>query len=148
MTGVEIRPARLEDCRALLGLIQDHAHFEHSSATIGEGALTAILRGDVAPVTLFVVARGDDLLGYAALTLDYSLWRASRWAHLDCLYLIEEVRGRGMGAKLLTHVQEFARLTNADRLEWQTPDWNRKAINFYRWQGASYSAKARFFLTM
>lgn len=148
MTGVEIRPARPGDCRALLGLIQDHARFEHSAATIGEGALTAILKGDVAPFTLFVVARGDDLLGYAALTFDYSLWRASRWAHLDCLYLIEEARGRGLGAKLLTHVQEFARLTNADRLEWQTPDWNRKAISFYRRQGASYSTKARFHVTL
>lgn len=148
MTGVEIRPARVEDCRALLGLIRDHARFEQSAATIDEGGLTAILGRDVAPVMLFVAARGNDLLGYAALTFDYSVWRASRWAHLDCLYLVEEARGRGIGAQILTFVQGIARSMHADRLEWQTPDWNRKAINFYRWQGASYSAKARFFLTM
>jgi GNAT superfamily N-acetyltransferase len=89
------------------------------------------------PVRIFVASLAEEALAYAAFTLDYSLWRARKWAHLDCLYVQREARGKGIGSMLLRHVADESLRLAADRLEWQTPDWNDKAIAFYSREGAT-----------
>ncbi|WP_420710438.1 GNAT family N-acetyltransferase [Asticcacaulis sp. SL142] len=66
------------------------------------------------------------------------------WAHLDCLYVETQARSQGAGASLLHHAKATAQRLGADRLEWQTPEWNERAIAFYIREGASGQAKMRF----
>lgn len=143
---VRIRRAGPADGAALLALITAHAAFERAEATIGAEALGHLLDDPAPPCELFVAVRGEAPLGYAAMTLDYALWRGCWWAHLDCLYVDAAHRGQSIGAKLLLAVCDAARTAGADRLEWQTPVWNRRAAAFYRRMGAGQSAKARFTL--
>lgn len=144
----KIRRAGLTDCAALLALIHQHAHFERSTATISLPELEGILVEPSAPVSIFVATHESLVLAYAAMTLDYSLWRSRIWAHLDCLFVAQRWRGHGLGAALLKHVHHAARALGADRLEWQTPDWNARAIAFYRREGADCSSKTRFFIEL
>lgn len=130
----------------LLELIREHAAYEQATAGITREELLRLLTERHVPVCLFV-AQGDRLQGYAALTFDHSLWRARRFAHLDCLFVRASDRGKGTGARLFAHVVDEARASGADRLEWQTPDWNRDAIRFYERQGGVWQSKARFSLT-
>lgn len=71
-----------------------------------------------------------ELLGYFSLTIDYSLWRDHIWAHLDCLYVTTNERGKGVGAGLLAEAIAVARRLGADQLEWQTPEWNERGVAF------------------
>jgi GNAT superfamily N-acetyltransferase len=139
-----IRLAAPADRDDLFGLIADHARFERTEATLTRAALDGILATTTPPVKILVAARQGNLLGYAAMTYDYSLWRAHRWAHLDCLFVQEEHRGLSVGRALLQAATDTARECGADRLEWQTPAWNEPAIAFYRRQNAKGLSKMRF----
>jgi GNAT superfamily N-acetyltransferase len=146
--NVVIRPAIPQDCTGLFDLIAAHARFEQSMATLSPSDLLTLLARDAAPVTIFVGERAGQLLGFAALTFDFALWRARRWAHLDCLFVRDDARKLGIGSKLMDTAVDCARKAGADRLEWQTPPWNEDAIAFYRRIGAESSAKVRFTLKL
>lgn len=143
-----IRDATPADADALLDLIQEHAAFERSQATLGREALLSVLADSTPPTHLFVAEESNRLVGYAALTFDYSLWRGERYGHLDCLFVREDCRGRRLGEKLLGYVKEKARGAGAERLEWQTPDWNEGAVRFYRREGGTALVKMRFSLDL
>lgn len=143
-----VRCAGPQDGAALLGLIRAHAVFEQAEATIDAAALAGLLAEAAPPCLLFVAAQSEALVGYAALTFDYALWRGRGWAHLDCLYVDAAHRGRAIGHRLLRAAAEAARTCGADRMEWQTPAWNRRAIAFYRREGAALAGKARFAMAL
>lgn len=140
----DLRRARVADALPLLRLIEEHAAFERSCSTISLADLTALLSASEPPTAILVAEKGGELLGYAALTFDYSLWRASRYAHLDCLFVRAECRGMAIGAQLLSEARQMARQTGARRLEGQTPEWNDRGIAFYKREGASTVKKVRF----
>lgn len=142
--SVAVRHAVPHDCSALFALIGEHARFEHGEATLTACEPLSILASGVPPVTIFVAANGEELLGFAALTIDFALWRARRWAHLDCLFVREDARGLGLGTKLLRAAVDHALTCGAGRMEWQTPAWNERAITFYRRACALDAAKVRF----
>lgn len=143
-----IRRAEPGDALQLHALITDHAEFERGQATIGLHDLNKLLAEDSRPTEILVAARRGCLLGYTAVTFDFSLWRGQRWAHLDCMFVREDARGQAVGAALLAHAKEIARSSGADRLEGQTPDWNSRGIVFYEREGASIAAKARFHFSL
>ena len=143
-----VRRARAADSAALLALICAHARFERAEASIDAQALAGLLADPAPPCLIFVAVRGEALVGYAALTLDFALWRGRCWGHLDCLYVDAAQRGQAIGPPLLRAAAEAAWARGADRMEWQTPAWNRRAMAFYRRAGATMMAKARFTLSL
>ena len=78
----------------------------------------------------------------------YSTWDAKEYLYMDCLFLFEEYRGLGIGEELVNTMKEFGRKEDIDLIQWQTPDFNVRAIKFYRRLGASSKSKERFFLTI
>lgn len=136
------------DVLPLLSLIHDHAAFEQAVATISADQLQDLLATHPAPVELIVAEGAGGLTGFAALTFDFSLWRGSHWGHLDCLFIREDQRGSGLGQRLFDIAASRARDQGADRVEWQTPEWNRAAIRFYERQQAARAPKMRFSLPL
>ncbi|MEE4153722.1 MAG: GNAT family N-acetyltransferase [Erythrobacter sp.] len=121
-----------------------HAAFERDRALISIPELRALVGAEEPPATILVAASGNELLGYAALTFDFSLWRARRWAHLDCLFVHERHRGKAIGSALLARARRVGRKAGADRLEGHTPQWNGRGIAFYKRERAMIASKARF----
>ena len=87
----------------------------------------------------------DNLVGYATFTKQFSTWDAAFYLYLDCLFLKEEVRGKGAGRQLMDKVKDDAREENCKLIQWQTPDFNTSAIQFYQKLGAVSKTKERFF---
>lgn len=139
-----VRRATIADCDELTELIRAHAEYEKSVATVTVARLGWLLSHNRPPATLLVAEGCEGLIGYAALTFDFSVWRGCRWAHMDCLFVRADKRSSGVGKRLLEAVVEKAREAGADQLEWQTPDWNENAARFYKREGAIESAKRRF----
>jgi GNAT superfamily N-acetyltransferase len=142
------RKALPKDAERLLSLIREHAVYERAAATINEAQLNDILENDCAPINIIVAEVNDILVGFAAITLDFSLWRAHLWGHLDCLFINDGYRGRGIGQQLLQYAASLASQKGADQLEWQTPEWNSDAVRFYRRQGVVDAVKVRFSLKL
>jgi GNAT superfamily N-acetyltransferase len=136
------------DVEPLLSLIHAHADYERSSATISAVQLARLLAMEDAPVSIIVAQIDNRIVGFAALTLDYSLWRARHWGHLDCLFIEDGCRGSSIGQQLLAAVAALARQRGADQLEWQTPEWNVGAVKFYRRHHATDAPKIRFCLPL
>jgi GNAT superfamily N-acetyltransferase len=142
-----IRRARPEDGTQLLPLIQAHAAFERSAATLRADVLDDLLRQPDPPTYLFVAGTGD-IAGYAALTFDYALWHGARTGNLDCLFVAGVSRRLGIGSRLLAFTARFAQESGAVWLEWQTPRWNSDAVKFYLQSGAHTLEKERFRLPL
>jgi GNAT superfamily N-acetyltransferase len=137
------RRATSADGQALLPMIQDHAAYEGGVAVLSQDVMDDLLDQADPPVHLFV-AEINALVGYAAMTYDYALWQGTRTGQLDCLFVAEDYRGRGIGGCLLHLCAQTAKEAGAAWLEWQTPRWNVYAINFYLRHGAKTLDKERF----
>lgn len=143
MSG-RVREAAAPDAVAVLGLVRAHAAFERGVASLSLDDLDEILSADSPPTHLLVAEGGDALVGYAAVTFDFSLWRGRPYSHLDCLFVAATARGRGIGKQLFDAAVKLAQAEGVDRLEWQTPIWNSDAIRFYHRTGALGVTKERF----
>ncbi len=139
-----VRLASPQDAAGVLQLIQEHASFEQSVASLSLDDLKAILSAESPLSHLLVVEERGVPIGYAAITFDFSLWLAHSYGHLDCLFVAAAFRGQGVGKQLFNTAVGFARAKGADRLEWQTPVWNSDAIRFYHRTGAFGVTKERF----
>jgi GNAT superfamily N-acetyltransferase len=123
----------------------EHAVYERAGFTQddNESALRSALF-DVAPRLLCWIADLDGPVGFLSATIDFSTWRARDFMHVDCLFIREGYRGRGIGLKLFEAAREEAMRRGLDELHWQTPDWNLEAARFYRRLGANESIKRRY----
>lgn len=143
-----IRQALPGDCIRLHEMIVQHAAFEANTASVTPAELEQLLGARPCPFTLLVAEWQARLVGYAALTFDWSLWRGQRYGHLDCLFVDAGVRGRGVGELLMSAVGDVALSQGVSRLEWNTPHWNENAARFYLRRGASALIKTRFALDL
>jgi L-amino acid N-acyltransferase YncA len=144
-----IRPAHAGDAPALAALCVEHAEYErltsYAEAGLSERLAFAIESGRL-HVWLLLVA--EQIQGYASATIDFSTLAAQPFLHMDCLYLRQGARGRGMGLVLMQTLMAFGRFKGCCDMQWQTPVWNEGATRFYQRQGAKALEKTRFSLAL
>ena len=107
--------------------------------------LSGYLFGPHEVLKCLVAERNNLLVGYATFMKQFSTWDAAFYLYLDCLFLKEEVRGKGAGRQLMNKVKEYALEEGCKLIQWQTPDFNAGAIQFYQRLGAVSKTKERFF---
>lgn len=141
-----VRAATPHDAQVLSALCAEHAAYERVAFAPKDHALHLGKALAEARLRAWLAIQGAEVLGYASVTLDFSTLAASPFAHLDCLYLRETARGRGLGRALMAEVKAFAAAQHCRQLQWQTPPWNAHAIGFYQSLGATALVKQRFSL--
>ena len=90
----------------------------------------------------------EELIGYATIMDQYATWDATTDIYMDCLIIKESARGLGLGEKLVKRIEKEGRALGCTLIQWQTPDFNTRAMKFYHRIGASSKSKERFFLTI
>ena len=150
MRSSVIAKAQAADASALAALCAEHACYERLAACPAGHAshLYALLDQREPALHAWIAWHGGDAIGYASATIDVSTLSATRFLHMDCLYVTERWRGYGIGQQLFDAVKVFAREHGLPEMQWQTPDWNHDAIRFYQRNGASMLAKQRFTLQL
>jgi GNAT superfamily N-acetyltransferase len=145
---LELRPIAPDDLPQFVALCAEHAAFEQAAFfENGQADRLAVLLFGPRPAAYgLVVARGAELLGFATYIPEFSTWDAAYYLHLDCLFLRPELRGRGVGRRVMAAVAAEARQLGCALMQWQTPDFNHAAIAFYQRLGASRKSKVRFYL--
>lgn len=145
-----IRNCEIADIPKLVTLCQKHAEFEKAnySPEGKEENLKKALFGEDPQLFCLVVATKQTIVGYASYTFDFSTWDASTFLYMDCLFLEEETRGFGIGEMLIEKLKEIGTQKNCVNIQWQTPQFNERAIKFYNRLGAKGKDKVRFTLTL
>ncbi|MEJ6003976.1 GNAT family N-acetyltransferase [Paucibacter sp. AS339] len=146
---MQIRPAHAGDAPTLAVLCVEHAEYERlasrADAGLSERLAHALEAGRVHAWLLLVA---EQVQGYASVTIDFSTMAAQPFLHMDCLYLRQGARGRGMGLALMQTLAAFGHLKGCCDMQWQTPAWNRRATRFYLRAGATALDKTRFTLPL
>lgn len=146
----DIRTVRRSDMAALVDLCAAHARYERAPYhQDGKAArLRELLFERTARLFGFVVDGPDGLVGYATYTVQWSTWDAASYLYMDCLYLDADVRGRGIGERLVQRIIAEARTRECQAVEWQTPIFNTRAMTFYDRLGADGTEKVRYRLAV
>ncbi len=149
-THPKIRFANQEDMDQIIDLCELHAIYEKSEySKIGKVAqLHKDLFSHSPKLFCLVVEDDKKLIAYATFMKQYATWDAREYIYMDCLYVKDEFRSRGIGEQLVDRIKEEGKKLNCDIMQWQTPDFNKRAMKFYRRIGAYGKSKERFFLSI
>lgn len=143
-----IRSVESRDLEELVDLCSLHAEYERADydPTNKAELLEKYLFGE-RPILhcLVVEAQGGGLLGYATYIEQFATWEAAYYLYLDCLYIREGQRSKGLGAQLMDQIKSEAQRLGCTHIQWHTPDFNKRAIQFYKRIGAYHKTKERFF---
>jgi GNAT superfamily N-acetyltransferase len=133
--GPVLVPVGGADLALLEGLVR--AYYAEDGLTFDQdrqpAALARLAVGE-ALACGWLVRLGGRVVGYVVLTWSFSLESGGRDGFVDELFLLPEVRGRGLGAGVLALVELEARRLGLLRLYLEVEHGNR-AIHLYRRAG-------------
>jgi GNAT superfamily N-acetyltransferase len=134
------------DLDGLAALCSAHADYEDLAFDPAgfEDRLSRWIEARELSVAIWMARDGAVPCGYAAASVEFSTLAAARYLHLDCLFVSDGMRSRGIGERLMGEVAGFARAEGLGHVEWQTPSWNARAVRFYERLGAKALTKLRF----
>lgn len=147
MSSYQIRAAISKDLPELVELCGLHAAYERTDyeAKGKQEILEKYLFSDPPALYSLVVEHNGNLIGYTTYMRQFSTWDASYYLYMDCLFLREPYRGQGIGLELMNKIKDAAVQLQCSHIQWQTPDFNEKAIKFYQRIGGVSKSKERFF---
>ena len=133
-----IRPAAPEDVPLILSLIRELAEYEKllHEVKATEAELRTALFGARPHAECLIAELGGKPAGFALFFHNFSTFLAKPGLYLEDLYVKPELRGKGVGKKLLAHLAALALKRGCGRFEWAVLDWNAPAIRFYQSLGA------------
>lgn len=145
---MNIRFAKEKDVPQIIALCAAHASYEKTKfkSDNKQELLSKHLFHSSNAIKCLVVELHNEIVGYATFMKQFSTWDACFYLYLDCLYLKEKVRGKGLGFQIMERLKEYAKSENCEVIQWQTPSFNSDAIDFYHKIGANSKSKQRFFL--
>lgn len=135
---IEIKHATSSDIPLVLSLIKELAEYEKLSHEViaTEDDLKNTLFGQRSAAEIIIGYLNDIPVGFALFFHNYSTFLGRSGIYLEDLYVKEDIRGNGVGQKMLGYIAGIAKERNCGRLEWSVLDWNKPAINFYKSVGA------------
>src|SRR5271154_317071 len=130
--AITIRLAAPEDAGLVLRLIRALAVYERAPEAVVATEADLVRHGfgpdrQFEAILAFV---DDEPAGLALFHSRFSTWLGRPGMYLEDLYVIEEVRGLGVGRRLMARLATIAVERSWGRIDFQVLDWN-PARNFY-----------------
>ncbi len=145
----QIRKATPADMAEIINLCAAHAAYEkaeYSTEGKEEKLASFLFRSEPRLFCLIAEDENKQAIGYATYMQEFSTWDAAFYTHMDCLFVQEHARGFGIGEALVEEIKKQSLLIGSTYIQWQTPDWNERAIKFYYRIGAKSKSKLRMYL--
>jgi GNAT superfamily N-acetyltransferase len=138
MSGTLVREASGEDVPLILSFIRELAECEnlYREVVATEETLRANLFGERQFAEVLIAEHDGAPAGFALFFHNFSTFLGKSGIYLEDLYVKPELRGAGIGKKLLVHLARLAKDRGCGRLEWWVLDWNAPTIGFYEKLGA------------
>ena len=127
-----------EDISLILTLIKELADYE--------GMLSEVIATEeLLEEWLFEKQKAEVLIGeidgnpisFALFFHNFSTFLGKPGIYLEDLYVLPEMRGKGIGTSMLSFLAKLALERKCGRLEWACLDWNKPSIQFYKQLGAT-----------
>jgi ribosomal protein S18 acetylase RimI-like enzyme len=132
----EVRQAGVDDAEAVGRMLHDfnseYDDFTPGPETMGKRIAELLESGDV---TVLIGGAGPD--GLALLRFRPSLWSESLDCYLEELYVVPDLRGRGLGQALMEAAIETARAEGAGYMDLGTAETDTAARGLYEKLGFS-----------
>ncbi len=139
--SISLQPVTAAQSEALLALARAfHAEDGHALDETGERGARAAAAGDPAIRAWFILQDGA-CIGYAALTLGFSILHGGRDGFIDDLYLVPAARGKGIGGQVMAMLEDAARRLGLQALHLEVETANARAAALYEARG--YAASPR-----
>ncbi|MDA8948858.1 GNAT family N-acetyltransferase [Flavobacteriaceae bacterium] len=147
MEAVSIEFIKEEEIDQLIPLCALHSEYERVpfDPTGKEENLRRFLFNENPALYCLVAKKEGVMVGYASYMIQFSTWDASQYIYMDCLFLLEFHRGFGIGQQLMERIEEEAKKISIKEIQWQTPEFNTRAIKFYNRIGGHSKSKERYF---
>jgi diamine N-acetyltransferase len=79
----------------------------------------------------------NEIAAFALYWIDFPTWLGKHGIYIEDICVTKELRGKGIGSALMSHLAKLCINRNYSRLAWWVKDDNSEAIEFYRDMGAS-----------
>jgi GNAT superfamily N-acetyltransferase len=143
MHELAIRFARPDDSAIILGFIRELAEYEKLAHEViaDEAQLLSTLFGRHPAAEVLIAELSGKPVGFALFFQSYSTFLAKPGLYLEDLFVQPGVRGRGVGAALMSVCARIAVQRSYGRFEWSVLDWNEPALRFYASLGSKPSSE-------
>jgi GNAT superfamily N-acetyltransferase len=134
-----IAPARAEDARHILAMIEalaDYENLRHLCVATEDG-LRQSLFGPRPAAEVLLGWEGPAPVAFALFFHNFSTFLGRKGLYLEDLFVRPDFRGRGYGRAVLVQLARIAVERGCGRFEWAVLDWNAPAIGFYESLGAT-----------
>ncbi len=135
---IKIRVAEIEDASTILMLIKGIADYEKLSHTVinNKDMIKKYLFGEKKFAEVLIAEYDDVPVGFALFFHNYSTFVGKPGIYLEDLFVLPEMRGKGIGKILFLELVKIANERDCGRVEWSVLNWNKPAIDFYKSMGA------------
>jgi len=133
----KLRFAEIQDVPLILDFIRELAEYEKMSSEVM--ATEEDLRESIFERKMAEVIIGEfqnKPVGFALFFHNFSTFLGRPGIYLEDLYVLPEMRGKGIGKVILSFLAKLAIDRKCGRLEWWCLDWNEPSIKFYKQLGA------------
>jgi GNAT superfamily N-acetyltransferase len=127
-----VRFATSADVSTILRFIKGLATFEHEPDAV-KATENDLLRDGFGPAPKFEVLIAEvekEPVGFALFFPTYSTWEGRSGLHLEDIFVVEQMRGQGVGLALMVRLAAIAIERDCARLELSVLHWN-PAREFY-----------------
>jgi ribosomal protein S18 acetylase RimI-like enzyme len=131
---IHVRQATAEDAAAIARLLRDF-NLEYDEPTPDVETLTATVRRLLVESEIVVLLAGDGPDGLSLFRFRPALWADGSETYLQEFYVIPNLRGQGIGRRLLEQTIEFARAAGAAGIDLNTGETDTAARNLYESMG-------------
>src|SRR5579859_7246503 len=136
--SIHIRGATPADATLILQFIRELAEYEKLAHQVvaTEADIRNSLFGSRPAAECLIAEFQGKPAGFAIFFHNFSTFLGQLGLYLEDLYVKPELRGQGVGKKLLAELAKRALSRGCGRFEWAVLDWNAPAIRFYQSLGA------------
>lgn len=128
----DIRPVQAGDHAAWLPLWQGYQRFYRAEIPEDTSEETWQRFLDPRePMHAALAWQGERAVGLVHYLFHRSCWTVGDYCYLQDLFVAEELRGAGIGRRLIEHVYAQAAAAGAARVHWLTHETNRGAMQLY-----------------
>ncbi|SDD34898.1 Ribosomal protein S18 acetylase RimI [Terribacillus halophilus] len=132
---MNIRKATLQDVKQATDLFNQYRQFYKQANDLSGAEAYIAERLEKGDSVIFLAKDGDDCIGFMQLYPTFSSIGMKRAWILNDLYVVESARKQGVGERLLTAAEAFAKETGAGSIALSTAPDNEKAQRLYERKG-------------